>query len=1061
MKSFAQTVKTGNFSNIEEALDNVYDEQANDKDLLAFHSSISQWKHSTFEDLSFYTHGIYIFGFTSTVWLVNTHTVAVPWYKCQNLIVLQIPDLQFACDNLPIKWDMIQSSALPVALRPYNTYVSYVKSGKNININVHVTIVVADKIYIFNGPYGLPFTSNPGTLSGAQNMSLLYMGYDAVITPSLPPSPPIYVAPAVPAFYTNAYSMLRTDVTKSMIEEISSVALTVPAPNQLQISAGLSDLLISADCVIDQDIQQTASPQWANAHITNKLTVDGLIDPTGMQYSAGVLANPGNKRTVWTDGNILYYDNVTIGGNASWWDGVQTTIEQAIKSTATQTLATAGAGDLAAKIATLVDGDILEVRTNASYSPVIIPAAMRLTIRVAQGYNVILTGANCLTLSVGTRDLNLIGFVFNTCTTTDSNALGSAICMAHLGIVDRIIVANCAFYNCAESAVMLSYHQTIGGDTYGTANITPGEISHNIAFYQNSFTHATDDAVEGACIVLRGFENPLFYKNKLNMQGVGGRGIMCQNCTLCMIKENYVVNGAGTANGEGIKIDRIGAPTYYNSGYVIENKVKNCVQGIDIDDFDNCTAIGNVTWGNTNEGLCLCGVGTTMVFSNVSYNNNDGIALEIGVTAYNLKNNVSFNNTTNNYRLDMGGAPDASNTTAMIDCSLGDDSVPYNNATSALTAKNVQAAIDELRGYFPVPAASTDEAIARYDGANGKLQNSGILIDNTDNMTLINSSSLKAIALNPGGVNTIWNFTGNYPRFGADALTVGPTVTVDNTIPRFDLTNGKLQTSGCSINDSNTLTAPLGYRMTTTGANYDVLSWTDNVGFASYIGITGGHNNGLLFARAAAGGISLSSSQNIIFHIDSSTDSDLYYFQLYRTANDFTPGTSLLKISGNGRIITGGDAATEYYTSLKDEDNMASNDAHSICTQQSIKAYVDSFYSSGTFDATWTGIWAVDPASVTCKYRRSGNIVTVYHPQLLAAASIVGQISTTAAVIPAALRPATACISPIATSDNSTYAWGSVAIGTNGILFAYPPSQSFTGTGSSGITLCNFTYSLA
>jgi len=55
-----------------------------------------------------------------------------------------------------------------------------------------------------------------------------------------------------------------------------------------------------------------------NAHFTGKLTVDGLIDPTGMEFSA-VSSNPGTDqaKTIWVnsaDSNKLYFGNSEVGG---------------------------------------------------------------------------------------------------------------------------------------------------------------------------------------------------------------------------------------------------------------------------------------------------------------------------------------------------------------------------------------------------------------------------------------------------------------------------------------------------------------------------------------------------------------------------------------------------------------------------------------------------------------------------------------------------------------------------------------------------------------------------
>lgn len=105
-----------------------------------------------------------------------------------------------------------------------------------------------------------------------------------------------------------------------------------------------------------------------------------------------------------------------------------------------------------------------------------------------------------------------------------------------------------------------------------------------------------------------------------------------------------------------------------------------------------------------------------------------------------------------------------------------------------------------------------------------------------------------------------------------------------------------------------------------------------------------------------------------------------------------------------GRLSWNGEST--YVASIKDEDDMTSNSDHALPTQQSVKAYVDSFYTSGTVSTTFTGPWAAD-ITVTCRYSRSGNIVSWSIPEAYALATTNSVITTTTAVVPAALRPAT------------------------------------------------------
>ncbi len=60
------------------------------------------------------------------------------------------------------------------------------------------------------------------------------------------------------------------------------------------------------------------------------------------------------------------------------------------------------------------------------------------------------------------------------------------------------------------------------------------------------------------------------------------------------------------------------------------------------------------------------------------------------------------------------------------------------------------------------PVSSVDNAIARFDGITGKLiQNSTVILDDTANMTSVNSLTLIPVSSNPGGNNTIWKNSTN------------------------------------------------------------------------------------------------------------------------------------------------------------------------------------------------------------------------------------------------------------------------------------------------------------
>lgn len=90
------------------------------------------------------------------------------------------------------------------------------------------------------------------------------------------------------------------------------------------------------------------------------------------------------------------------------------------------------------------------------------------------------------------------------------------------------------------------------------------------------------------------------------------------------------------------------------------------------------------------------------------------------------------------------------------------------------------------------PGASTDNAVARYNGTGNTVQNSGVIIDDSNNVTGV--VGLTASTATIGGVA----FT---------TKVSGPGSSTDNAVMRFDGTGGKTaQNSGVLIGDSNDVT---------------------------------------------------------------------------------------------------------------------------------------------------------------------------------------------------------------------------------------------------------------
>ena len=445
---------------------------------------------------------------------------------------------------------------------------------------------------------------------------------------------------------------------------------------------------------IDKKISQL--PVVTTIEDTDLITTVRPGDPVSTKNKQTTGLNLKNSVAVTKEYSGLTTFNKKIQSSINELNAYQAKIEKDISyfsnASPTQTLTTSGAGDLATKIGTLVDGDILEIQVSASYSSITIPSGIQFAIRVAEGYDIELNGAQGITLNNGATNVFLSGFIFDS-NTGGSNSKGSAICFQHEAIVQDITFHNCAFRNNDTSAIVLSYHQAIGGDNYTVPN-DPSEFSDRVTFVGCHFHKAADEPIEGASIVMRGINLAFIKDCWIDGQDLC-RLINIVNSTNAWVVNNRLTRGGGGGNGEGFKIDRLGSPSYFNSCYCIGNHVTNCIEGIDIDDTVSAFVINNKVSGCSTEGISLDDSSKGVFIGNISYNNNDGIRFETGSVGQ-LKHNYCYNNTNQNYRMDNGFTPDDSNSTSIQDSMIGSDTVPYDNTISGFNSTLVKDALDEL-----------------------------------------------------------------------------------------------------------------------------------------------------------------------------------------------------------------------------------------------------------------------------------------------------------------------------------------------------------------------------
>jgi hypothetical protein len=309
--------------------------------------------------------------------------------------------------------------------------------------------------------------------------------------------------------------------------------------------------------------------------------------------------------------------------------------------------------------------------------------------------------------------------------------------------------------------------------------------------------------------------------------------------------------------------------------------------------------------------------------------------------------------------------------------------------------------------------------------------------DINQNLSTLSSPTFASVGLTASGTGSasLWNYTGNILRTGANNIIQIPTTAVTtNTIPKFNGTGSHLlQPSGVTVDGSNNMSGvgTLGVSGTITSTyssttakvldfplHGDAHSYS-YMGFVnpdySFILCRGGDNE--YFPNVC---MSSSGSASI-----RTSAANAFYF--VTGASPFGDNITA-KIDGTTKGFYHQSEST-YYNSFSTNTSLGTSD-NIICSQNAIKSYVDSQFSSGTFSVTWTGPWAADKTT-TINFSRSKNIISLTFPGAHSTSNKASTIDATTTAVPLALRPATASTVPVIVYD-TTIAIGYMVIDTTG-----------------------------
>jgi hypothetical protein len=382
------------------------------------------------------------------------------------------------------------------------------------------------------------------------------------------------------------------------------------------------------------------------------------VNPISHQQRAASFAPPAT----WGGG----------GGGVQWCtldDDHQAIVDardEMLAAPATVILTDVAAGALQTAIDNAVDDDIIEVRTNAVYSPVTLPAGKSFSIRKGVGYFPVMSGTECVKIADGADGIIFDGFTFQNYTSPSTIIRGAGVSFAAAqSKCTNIHFSRCRFEEPdAGNAVLLNYHWATYTDPFQW-----DELSDYVSFLDCDFFRACKEGIEGGELALRGINHAFLYNTVLDGDkrddgGNGSRGLSAISCPnfygFNSVALNHLFNG-----GEGFKFDFIGPGPLAvpNSGEMHCCSAHSCIEGFDLDDgviglaLDKCVA-----FNCTNEGFSLNPAPTEGTFTRcISYQNRDGFRLEAG-SIPTMENNQAFLNENNNYRIDGAYVLPISNT---------------------------------------------------------------------------------------------------------------------------------------------------------------------------------------------------------------------------------------------------------------------------------------------------------------------------------------------------------------------------------------------------------------
>jgi hypothetical protein len=287
---------------IDEVANDVQIEDVQDKELLIYEADTRLWKNGNLEDMGEYSTGAETMNLQCHIWVVPIIPISVKWYRNGNQITLLVPG-QRHNTVAGLATSPIFVMLLPTFMNPQKYPLTFPIKCWNQGFDTNGCVVVGQSLFIYNGAKGQNFSGLSGVACGFPTFSITYIIYSGLVLPSEPDDPAVdpVVVPSVP--YTTASSLVRVNAVMTNLEEVDC-QVTLPAANQFKITSGTTDLAVTADCDVNQNLSSTSGVTFASLTLGATTLVSSTLDEDNMASNSATALATQQSIKAYVDGKI-------------------------------------------------------------------------------------------------------------------------------------------------------------------------------------------------------------------------------------------------------------------------------------------------------------------------------------------------------------------------------------------------------------------------------------------------------------------------------------------------------------------------------------------------------------------------------------------------------------------------------------------------------------------------------------------------------------------------------------------------------------------------------------